>query len=239
MQRVEMEEATAAAIPSRARWRFAACLLLAGQVLYIAVTRLHAGGDANNHPAIFAIYAASSIWTAVHVGQFVSMAVLLVGLLALFTAFEAGLGSAKWLRWSGIAVTASALALYGALQAVDGVALKQAVDTWMSASEAEKPARFAAAETVRWLEWGMRSYFDFAMGLALLLCGGAAWVAGVSRMVGLLIASSGLAYLAQGWIAGTEGFSQSQSNAIVASWALSLVWMIWLVIARGNRKVAD
>src|SRR4051812_14561100 len=51
-----------------------------------------------------------------------------------------------------------ALALYGVLQAVDGVALKHAVDAWANAPEAQKAARFASAETVRWLEWGMNSY---------------------------------------------------------------------------------
>jgi hypothetical protein len=37
--------------------RLSAWLLLAGQLLYIAVTQLHAAGDANDHPAIFAEYA--------------------------------------------------------------------------------------------------------------------------------------------------------------------------------------
>jgi hypothetical protein len=48
------------------------------------------------------------------------------------------------------------LALYGVLQAVDGVALKQVVDAWASAPEAEKVERFATAEAIRWLEWGVR-----------------------------------------------------------------------------------
>lgn len=48
-----------------------ATLLLAGQLLYILVTQFHTGGEANNHPAIFAAYARSDSWKAVHVGQFV------------------------------------------------------------------------------------------------------------------------------------------------------------------------
>jgi hypothetical protein len=59
------------------------------------------------------------------------------------------------------------------LQAVDGVALKQAVDAWVSAPEAEKAARFASAETIRWLVWGTRSYQSFIFGLTLILLGGA------------------------------------------------------------------
>ena len=64
----------------RTSLRLSAWLLLGGQLLYIVVTQFHAGGDANNHPAIFAAYAGNGIWTAVYVGQFASMAILLAGL---------------------------------------------------------------------------------------------------------------------------------------------------------------
>jgi len=37
----------------------------------------------------------------------------------------------------------------------------------------------------------------------------------------------------QGWVAGADGFTQTHDVAIVASWVVNLVWMIWLgVIAR-------
>jgi hypothetical protein len=41
---------------------------------------------------------------------------------------------------------------------------------------------------------------------------------------------SGLVFLAQGWIVGSEGFSQSMGNAIVLAGVLNVVWMIWLVV---------
>jgi hypothetical protein len=50
-----------------------------GQLLYIVIIHFHADGDANNHPAVFAEYVGSEIWTAVHLGQFASMAILLAG----------------------------------------------------------------------------------------------------------------------------------------------------------------
>ena len=40
--------------------------MLVGQILYVVVTLFHTGGEANNHPAIFAAYAASAMWTALH-----------------------------------------------------------------------------------------------------------------------------------------------------------------------------
>ena len=59
--------------------RLSATLLLVGQLLYIVVTLFHTGGDGNNHPAIFAAYAASGTWTAVHVAQFVCIAIFIAG----------------------------------------------------------------------------------------------------------------------------------------------------------------
>ena len=117
------------------------------------------------------------------------------------------------------------------LQAVDGVANKQADIAWVSAPAAEKAAFFASAEAVRWIEWGMRSYHEFALGLALLLFAVAvvrtAWV---PRPIGYLMGLSGLTCLVQGWVVGAFGFSQTESIAIVVTWVLSLAWMIWLVV---------
>src|SRR5437763_14311316 len=207
----------------RASLRLSAALLLSGQLLYIVVTRLHTGGEANNHPAIFAAYAASGIWTAVHLGQFAATAILLAGLLALFYALDVRDGTARWAGRFGAASAVAALALYGALQAVDGVANKQADVAWVSAPDAEKAARFASAEAIRWIEWGMRSYHDFALGLALLLFAAAvvrtAWVA---RPIGYLMALSGLAYLVQGWVVGSQGFSQTNTILILVAWVLSV-----------------
>ena len=209
--------------------RLPATLLLLGQLLYIAITQFHTGGDANDHPAIFAAYAGSEIWTAVHVGQFAAMAILLAGLLALSFALDAQAGTAGWAGRFGAAAAVAALALYGALQAVDGVANKQADAAWISAPDAEKVARFASAEVIRWVEWGMRSYHDFAPGLALLLFAAAVVrTGGVPRPIAYLMGLSGLTYLVQGWVVGEEGFSQTMSIAIVLAWVLSLAWMIWL-----------
>ena len=211
--------------------RLAAALLLVGQVLYILVTQFHADGPANNHPVVFADYAASGIWTADHIGQFMAMAIMLAGLFALFFVLDVQDGIAKWTGRFGAGLTVAALTLYGALQAVDGVANKQADVAWVSASGADKVARFASAEVVRWIEWGMRSYHNLALGLALLLFAVAlvrtAWVA---RPIGYLVGLSGLIYLVQGWVVGSEGFSQTMNIAIVVAWVVDVVWMIWLVV---------
>lgn len=216
----------------RTSLRLSAALLLAGHLLYIGVTLLHAGGDANDHHAIFTTYAANAIWTAVHLGQFVAMAIFLAGLFALFFALDVQTEAARWASRFAAASTVAALALYGVVQAVDGVALKQAVNAWANAPDAEKAARFASAEAIRWLEWGMRSYQDFALGFALLLFAGAVVrVAGLSRLVAVAMGMSAITYLAQGWLSGIDGFTPTHSIAIVLSWVLNLTWMISLAVA--------
>jgi hypothetical protein len=168
------------------------------------------------------------------------MAMLLAGLLALVFALDGETAPARWAGRFGAAAAGATLALYGVLQAVDGVALKQAVNAWASAPEAEKAARFASAEAIRWLEWGLRSYQDVTLGLALLLfavaVGRTAWV---PRPIAYLMGLSGLTYLVQGWVAGSEGFTPTQSAAIVLGWALSLVWMVWLAVVAGRMPEAE
>ena len=131
-----------------------------------------------------------------------------------------------------------ALALYGVLQGVDGVALKQAVDAWAKAPEAEKAARFASAETIRWLEWAIRSYQSFMLGLALILFATMiVWTARAPRPIGYLMGLSGLAYFVQGWVLGSEGFSPANQAPTVLAVILVLAWSIWFVVISWKEPV--
>jgi hypothetical protein len=222
----------------RTSLRLSATLLLVGQLLYVVITLFHADGDANDHPAVFAEYAASGTWTAVHVGQFACMAVMLAGLLALFFALDAQPGTASWAGRFGVVSAVTTLALYGVVLAVDGVALKQAVNAWASAPDTEKAARFASAEAIRWLEWGTRSYETFTLGLAVLLFAvvRTAWA---PRPIPYLMGLSGLTYLVQGWTAGTEGFSQTHTIAIVLAEILNVAWMTWLLVVAWRMRDSE
>jgi hypothetical protein len=218
----------------------AAVLLLSGVLVTAIAGFLHPEGpDANDHRIIFAIYAASRSWTAVHLGQFVGMVIITFGLVALFFALDVRSGVGLWLNRVALLSAGVALALYGVLQAVDGVGLKQAVNAWASAEDGDKAVRFAAAETVRWLEWAVRSYQSFVFGLALILFGAVIAVTGrVSRPIGYLMALSGVCYLAQGWIIGSSGFSSANQIPTLLGIALILVWTVWLLIAALRIKTA-
>jgi hypothetical protein len=105
--------------------------------------------NANDHVAAFTEYAGSELWIGVHLGQFAGMAILIAGLYVLGSALAGVPGRAAGAARLGKLAAAAALALYGCLQAVDGVALKHSVDAWAAADGAEKAVRFAAAEDMR------------------------------------------------------------------------------------------
>lgn len=212
--------------------RVSAWLFLGGVVLAVVAGLFHPGGArANDHPAAFAEYAADGTWTLVHLGQFAGMALLLCGLVALFVALDVRRGGPGWCALFGLVAAVAALALYAVLQAVDGVALKQAVDAWAAAPEADKAARFGSAETVRWLEWAVRSYQSFLLGTAFVLFGTViAWTGVVSRGLGYLMALSGAAYLAQGWVLGAGGFSDANTVPNLAGIVLTVATAVYLLV---------
>jgi hypothetical protein len=49
-----------------------------------------------------------------------------------------------------------------------------------------------------------------------------------------VIGVSGLTFLVQGWLAGAEGFSQTDTFAIVVAEVLNAVWMTWLLVVAGR-----
>jgi hypothetical protein len=222
----------------RPSFRVAATLLLAGELLSL-VGLLHPGREqANDHPAVFAEYAASATWSAVHFGQFASTAIILAGLVALCCALSLQTGR---LRWVGVFAAVSAVVTMGltaVLQAVDGVALKQAVDAWVGAPEAEKTARFATAETIRWLEWGVRSYQRCMLGLSLLLFAVLlVRTAPIPMPIGYLAGLTGLAYLGQAFVVGSEGFSPNGTAVSLLALVLEPVWITWLFVAASRKAV--
>ena len=118
---------------------------------------------------------------------------------------------------------------------MDGVALKQAVDAWVSAPASEQSTFFAVVQGIRVVEWGIRSYVDFTSGLTLILL--ALVIASTRRIprpVGYIMGLSGLAYIVQGYGYGTRYTSISDYNifilASVSYQLLIFVWAIWLLI---------
>jgi hypothetical protein len=197
-------------VADRGLLRLSATLVVIGEVLFAIVTLVHADGPANNHPVVFAEYARSDDWILVHLLQFVFMAVLLLGLLVLPFALNVRSGALGWVGRFAAVLAAVAIGLYGALQAVDGVALKHAVVAWTNAPEAQKATRFASAETVRWLEWGTNGYQLFVFALTLILLAIVIVIVGTARVpraIGFLMGLAAVPLLVQSWVVMTEGFA--------------------------------
>jgi hypothetical protein len=216
--------------------RLSATLLFIGLVLSTVLQFPHPAGGPT-YEATFANYAASGDWAAIHLGQFVGEAVLLAGLLVLFFALGVSEGTPRWLGFFAAIAAGVALVLAGVLYAVDGVALKQAVDAWASAPAAEKVTRLASAEAIRWLEWGTNSYWNFMQGLALVLYAIViVWTARVPRLIGYLMGLSGLAFTVLGWLVGTRGFTSADTVPTDAGYGFLFALTIWLLIVAWWRK---
>jgi hypothetical protein len=226
----------------RAFLRVSAVVLFVGELLFGVTGYLHPAHEpANSHAAVFAEYASSTNWTLVHLGQFAGMLVIIAGLLALFMALNVRSGITGLLAQGAAVSAVVTLAIYGLLQAIDGVALKQVVDAWASAPEAEKAARFASAEAIRFLEWGGRSYQDFMLGITFILFAIVIIAtARIPRLLGVLVGLTGIGYIVQGFVVGAEGFSVNNGTPTLFAYVVWLVWSIWLLIfAWRTRALAD
>lgn len=122
---------------------------------------------------------------------------------------------------------------------MDGVALKQAIDSWVSAPASEQSAFLAVVEGIRGVEWGLRSYVDFASGLTLVLLAIViASTARIPRPIGYIMGLSGLAFVAQGYGYGS-GYTSISEHFVLNSLSyqfLIFVWSIWLLIVAWRMK---
>jgi hypothetical protein len=207
------------------------------------------GEELMNNPFIFAVYAEDDLWIATHIGQFAGLLLIYAGgfvaLFRLLSRSDSGT-VASALAWFGLVtsiLTASALTI---LQAVDGIALKIAVDTWYaipsspSASseagngggrEGEKAIALRVAEGLRWTEWGIQAYYRMLQGAIALIFGVAiAKGAILSRWIGAVGIAAGVAGIAAGVVTAYVGFSSVRDPVADLSTLLLYPWIIILGI---------
>ena len=189
-------------------------LLLGGLVVQQIANLDHPGLNDDNYQAVFAKYADSTAWIAVHFIQYAGVLLFLGGLLILYQVLRVR-SVVPVLAGFGAATAIAAAAAWAALQAVDGVAQKYVDDAWANAGGAEKAIRFADAQTVRWLEYGMNSYSHLLLGLAVVLFGIAIVRTGIAgRWFGWAGTIGGLAYMAGGVDVAYAGFESGFESAV-------------------------
>lgn len=210
-----------------------AAMILGGHLVFVVAGLLHPAHEAaNDHPAVFAEYARSDAWTLIHLAQFVGLALTMAGIVLLLRALPEG--SERTARISRLAAGSAVVtvATYAVLQAVDGVALKQSVDAWASAADPTRVAVFSTAETVRWIEWGVRSYQQLMQGVTLVLLAVVLFLsAQLPRGIAYLAGAAGIAVAAAGLVIGFEGFSDASNLPGILAVVLGLAWAIWLAVA--------
>lgn len=217
----------------RSTIRLAAVALPLGVLLPLLATAIHPHReDVMDNPAVFTEYAHAGDWFAVHFAQWGAALLLFAGLLGVYYAIKDGSGLSRALARFGAFATVQAAAGITALQAVDGVALKWAADNWVDASPGEEAGTFAAAEAVRFIEYGLQSYANILLGLAVIFLGAATAVGGTyPRWLGGLAAGSGVAWIVHGVMVTYIGLFDSAPRlvgmALLVVWGLIMATLMW------------
>jgi hypothetical protein len=184
--------------------RIGAMALPLAIILFVVSTHTHPSGDVMDNPTIFMEYARDDSWIAVHFVQWLASLLLIGGLVALYYSITIKSNAAAGVARFGSAAAVLTAASFTMLQAVDGVALKWAVDAWASAPTDQETAAFAAAEALRWTEYSLQSYSNILLGITLVLYGLAIALGTVyPRWLGGIAAGSGVAWIVHGLMGGT------------------------------------
>src|SRR5215217_3059993 len=144
--------------------RFGAMALPLGIIVFVVATAIHPSReDVMDNQAVFMEYAQSQSWIAVHLAQWVAVLLLFGGFAAVYYSITRRSGADAALASFGLALAVLTATSLTMLQAVDGVALKWAVDAWASAPADQEVAAFAAAEALRWTEYSLQSFSNILL----------------------------------------------------------------------------
>jgi hypothetical protein len=213
--------------------RFGALALPLGIITTLVATQIHPHReDVMNNPVVFTEYAHDSDWITVHFAQWAGALLLFAGLLGVYYAIRARNPGSVPARL-GLAATGQAAAGITALQAVDGIALKWAVDNWFALPHGpDKTAAFAAADALRWTEYGFQSYSNILIGLAVGLFGLAITRGtGYPRWLGYLALGSACGWITHGLAVAYVGLFDSIPRligiALLALFAAGMAPLMW------------
>jgi hypothetical protein len=219
--------------PSALWERIGAIAIPLGVILLVAATAVHPSREAvMNHTAVFTEYAETDGWIAIHFTQWVAALVFFGGLVALYYAITSKGERPGVLARFGLAAVVLTAAAITTLQAVDGIALKWAVDAWVAAPAEQEPAALSAAMGLRWSEYALQSYSNILLGLTLIFFGLAiAYGYAYARWPGWLAAASGIAWIVHGLMVSYVGLFDSAPRLValvlLAAWAFVMAVQMW------------
>jgi hypothetical protein len=201
----------------------AGCAVLGALFLLVGTAMHPVPANLNDAALSFADYAATSrpAWVAAHLIQLAGVTGMVLAMVVLARAAGIAGRSRFWARVTAV-YGAAAIAVTAALQAVDGVALKAAVDLWAQAPAAERSALFAAAQALRQTEIGLDGMFSLTLG-ATTLAFGLILAAARARLLAALALLTAATAAVAGVLFCLQGFSATAMNAGTASGVLGLV----------------
>jgi hypothetical protein len=221
--------------------RIGAMVLPLAIIVFVVSTAIHPSSEEPmDNPAIFMEYAQSDGWVAIHLAQWLGALLLFGGFVAVYYSItrrsEAGAAVVARFGFGAAVLTAATLTM---LQAVDGVALKWAVDAWASAPAGQKDAAFAAAQALRWTEYSLQSCSNILLGLTLILYGLAiALGTAYPRWLGWVAGGSGVAWIVHGLMVPYIGLFNSIPRLValilMAVWAFGMAFVMWREGSRGR-----
>ena len=235
--------------------RMGSVAFLAGLAIAIVSTFVFhpASEDLMDNPVVFAVYAEDDLWIASHIGQFAGILLIFAGgFVALYRLLaRSESGTALALAWFGLVATIITASTFTILQAVDGIALKIAVDTWYAippsssstsaaeGGEGEKAIAFRVAEGIRWTEWGVQAYYRMLQGTVAIIFGIAiAKSALLSRWIGAVGIFAGVVTIAAGVVVAYVGFSSVRDPVVNVSTFTLYPWILILGIFMWRKTMA-
>jgi uncharacterized membrane protein len=180
----------------------------------------------NDSRAAFAEYAHSHDWVLIHLGQYLGTLLITIGLvtLALNQARRAGV-TGQLGRIAAVTALVST-GVFAVQMAVDGVALKAAVDHWSTAASAERAAAYGVADSIRSLEKGLSALFHLNNGLTLLALGLAALAHRRTHILGWLGLTAGVGFLVEAVATAQSGFSPQASTFALVPTLLLIAFLV-------------
>lgn len=208
-------------------YRVSAAAAILG-VLFIIVRQtteiIHPQGDSGNSVVVFADYAAFDYWVLGHLLEFLAWAFVFAALVVLSWYLHTG-RAAGW-GVLGAAGAVTSLSLLGALQAVDGVALKVMVDRWVAAPAESQELLFESAYAVRQIEGSLLAMSLFVAGLTVLLYGIALYMdEAAPNWLGILGLLGGLLTV----VAGVDTAYDPFGETTIRLGFLSMVALVWII----------
>jgi len=209
-----------------------------GVLMQVPMDRLHPHHSApNDSAAAFREYAASQAWTIVHIGQWLGMLLIVFGLVSLARGLARQRGIAGGLGLLGGVTAVLVAAVFTVQMAVDGVALKSAIDAWVgSDSPIGRAATFQVADGIRDIEKALSAFFHLLNGSTFLLLGlSVAFGRYCPRWLGVCGGLAGIGFLVAGVVTARTGFSGDADSAVLPATLFGTVFLVGVFVSMWRR----